>query len=193
MKHKFLIYYIFIEELNEIIIKNILILKNKKYRLNIITSNKNVCQISKFAKISKIPFYVIDNIKSAIKNYASGVFLTGKNKSLSDNLVNIARLKVIGSAHSQMEYYIKKKQNCDIIMLSPIFFNKKYSLNKILGPIKFNLITLNWNCKVCALGGIKLSNLKMINLTKAKAISFMSLINSDDLKKKPTYNKVGGL
>jgi thiamine monophosphate synthase len=184
MKHKFFIYYIFIEELNEIIKKNILILKNKKYRLNIITSNKNIYQISKFAKMSKIPFYVINNIKSAIKNYASGVFLTGKNKSLTDNLVNIARLKVIGSAHSQMEYYIKKKQNCDIIMLSPIFFNKKYSLNKVLGPIKFNLITLNWNCKVCALGGIKLSNLKMINLTKAKAISFMSLINSDDLNKK---------
>jgi len=184
MKHKFLIYYIFIEELNEIIKKNILILKNKKYRLNIITSDKNVHQISQFAKISRIPFYVIDNIKSAIKNYASGVFLSGKNKSLSDNLVNIAGLKVIGSAHNQMEYYIKKQQNCDIIMLSPIFFNKKYSLNKILGPIKFNLITLNWSCKVCALGGIQLNNLRMINLTKAKAISFMSLINSEDLNKK---------
>jgi thiamine monophosphate synthase len=184
MKHKFLIHYIFIEELNEIIKKNILILKNKKSRLNIITSDKNVHQISQFAKISRIPFYVIDNIKSAIKNYASGVFLSGRNKSLSNNLINIAGLKVIGSAHNQMEYYIKKQQNCDIIMLSPIFFNKKYSLNKILGPIKFNLITLNWNCKVCALGGIKLSNLKMINLTKAKAISFMSLINSDDLNKK---------
>jgi len=184
MKNKFLIYYIFIEELNEIIIKNILILKNKKYRLNIITSDKNVHRISQFAKISRIPFYVIDNIKSAIKNYASGVFLSGRNKGLSNNLINIAGLEVIGSAHSQMEYYIKKQQNCDVIMLSPIFFNKKYSLNKILGPIKFNLITLNWNCKVCALGGIKLSNLKMINLTKVKAISFMSLINSDDLNKK---------
>jgi len=184
MKHKFLIHYIFIEELNEIIKKNILILKNKKYILNIITSEKNVYQISQFAKISRIPFYVIDNIKSAIKNYASGVFLSGRNKNLSNNLINIAGLEVIGSAHSQMEYYIKKQQNCDVIMLSPIFFNKKYSLNKILGPIKFNLITLNWNCKVCALGGIKLSNLKMINLTKAKAISFMSLMNSDDLNKK---------
>jgi hypothetical protein len=69
-------------------------------------------------------------------------------------------------------------------MLSPIFFNKKYSLNKILGPIKFNLITLNWSCKVCALGGIQLNNLRMINLTKAKAISFMSLINNEDINKK---------
>ena len=184
MKNKFLIYYIFIEELNEIIIKNILILKNEKFRLSIITSDKNIYQVSRFAKIYKIPFYVIDNAKAAIKNYASGVFLSSKNKRISNNLINLAKLNVIGSAHSQHEYYIKKMQNCEIIMLSPIFFNKKYSLNKILGPIKFNLITLNWNCKVCALGGIKLNNLKMINLTKAKAISFMSLINNKDLNKK---------
>jgi len=184
MKNKFLIYYIFIEELNEIIIKNILILKNEKYRLNIITSDKNIYQVSRFAKIYKIPFYVIDNTKAAIKNYASGVFLSSKNKRISNNLINLAKLNVIGSAHSQHEYYIKKKQNCDTIMLSPIFFNKKYSLNQILGPIKFNLISLSWNCRICALGGIKLNNLKMINLTKVKAISFMSLINSEDLNKK---------
>jgi thiamine monophosphate synthase len=184
MKYKFVFYYIFIEALNEIIIKNILILKNKKYRLNIITSEKNVHQISKFAQMYKIKFYVIDNIKSAIKNCAAGVFLSSKNKSLSNNLINISRLNVIGSAHSRIEYYIKKKQKCQTIMLSPIFFNKKYSLNKILGPIKFNLITLNWSCNICALGGIKLNNFKIINLTRAKAIAFTSLINIEDLNKK---------
>ena len=184
MNNKFLIYYIFIEELNEIIIKNILILKIKKYRLNIITSEKSAHQISKFAKIYGIKFYVIDNIKSAIKNFAAGVFLSSKNKGLSNNLINISRFKVIGSAHSQIEYYVKRKQNCETIMLSPIFYNKKYSLNKILGTIKFNLITLNWNCKVCALGGIKLNNFRKINLTRARSISFMSLINNRDLNKK---------
>jgi thiamine monophosphate synthase len=184
MKNKFLIYYIFLEELNEIIIKNILILKNKKYRLNIITSDRNIYQISRFAKIYRIPFYVIDNTKAAIKNYASGVFLSSKNKGLSNNLINLTKLNFIGSAHSQLEYYIKKIQNCRTIMLSPIFFNKKYSRNKILGPIKFNLISLNWNCKLCALGGIKFNNLKMVNLTKVKAISFMSLMKEEDLNKK---------
>ena len=184
MNNKFLIYYIFIEALNEIIIKNISILKNKKYRLNIITSEKSALQISKFAKMYGIKFYVIDNVKSAIKNYADGIFLSSKNKSLSNNLINISRLKVIGSAHNQIEYYVKKKQNCETIMLSPIFYNKKYSLNKILGTIKFNLITLNWNCKVCALGGIKLNNFRKINLTRAGSISFMSLINNRDLNKK---------
>ena len=61
MNNKFLIYYIFIEALNEIIIKNILILKNKKYRLNIITSEKSAHQISKFVKMYGIKVYVIDN------------------------------------------------------------------------------------------------------------------------------------
>lgn len=177
MKNRFLIYYLFIEVFNEFTIKNILTLKNQKIKLNIITSEKNVHQIYQFAKICKIPFYVIDNPRCAIKNCASGVFLSNKNKSISNNLIKITKLKIIGSAHSQLEYFIKKKQNCEIIMLSPIFFNKKYSLNKILGPIKFNLITLNWKSNICALGGIKLNNLKMINLTKAKAISFMSMLN----------------
>jgi thiamine monophosphate synthase len=184
MKNKLLTYYIFIEELNEIIIKNILILKNRKFILNIIVSDKNVHHISQFAKMHRITFYVIDNVQSAIKNYASGVFLTGNNKSLSKNLVNLSRLRIIGSAHTQLEYYIKKKQNCETIMLSPIFFNKKYSPIKILGPIKFNLITLNWNCKICALGGIKFNNLKKINLTRAKSISFKSLVNYEKLNKK---------
>jgi thiamine monophosphate synthase len=131
-----------------------------------------------------IKFYVIDNIKSAIKNYAAGVFLSSKNKSLSNNLINLSRLKVIGSAHNQIEYYVKRKQNCETVMLSPIFYNKKYSHNKILGTIKFNLITLSWNCNFCALGGIKLNNFRMINLTRARAISFMSLIYNRDLNKK---------
>ena len=69
-------------------------------------------------------------------------------------------------------------------MLSPIFFNKKYSLNKILGPIKFNLITLSWKSNICALGGIKTDNLRMINLTRAKAVSFMSLITDKELNEK---------
>lgn len=184
MKNKFLIYYIFIEELNEIIIKNVLILKNKKYRLSIITSDKNIHQVSRFAKIYKLPFYIIDNAKAAIKNYASGIFLSSKNKNLSNNLINLAKLNIIGSAHSQYEYYIKKRQNCETIMLSPIFFNKKYSVNKILGPTKFNLISLNWRCNVCALGGVKLDNLIKIKITKAKAISFLSLANNEDLNKK---------
>jgi thiamine monophosphate synthase len=71
-------------------------------------------------------------------------------------------------------------------MLSPVFFTPKYSRNKILGIIKFNLITLNWSVKLCALGGINLDNLKKIQMSKACSIAFISLMSSSKIKK-PIY------
>jgi hypothetical protein len=69
------------------------------------------------------------------------------------------------------------RQNCKTLMLSPIFYNNKYSLNKILTPVKFNLIALNWKIDLCALGGISNSNIKKIKITKAKSVGMKSWIN----------------
>jgi thiamine monophosphate synthase len=180
MKNIKLDYYIFIEELNEIIIKNIKNLKKKKLKLTIIIIHKeNFYLISKFAKKNKIPFYITNNIKFAIKNGAQGIFLTSENKILRNNIKETTKLNVIGSAHNQYEYFIKTKQKCSLIMLSPIFYNNKYSKNKILYPVKFNLITLNWNIPTCALGGINERNIKKINITKAKSIGIKSLISNN--------------
>ena len=184
MKNNKLDYYIFIEELNEIIIQNLINLKRKKLKLNIIISIKNSDKIIKFAKANQIPLFVIDSVKFAIKNNASGVFLTSKNKCMRKNIKETTKLIVIGSAHNQLEYYQKARQNCTTIMLSPIFYNDKYSHHKILNQIKFNLITLNWKTKICALGGISYKNLMLINLTKSTSIGIKSLI----AKKKPVHN-----
>ena len=184
MKNNKLAYYIFIEELNEIIIQNIISLRRKKYALNIIISIKNSDKIIKFAKTNRIPLFVIDSVKFAIKNNTSGVFLTSKNKCLRNNIKETTKLMVIGSAHNQFEYYLKQRQNCTTIMLSPIFYNDKYSNYKILNQIKFNLITLNWKTKICALGGISYKNLMLIYLTKSTSIGIKSLI----AKKKPAHN-----
>jgi thiamine monophosphate synthase len=169
-------YYIFIEELNKRIIKNIIKLKRHKLKVSIIIISKNISIISAFAKANKIPFYITDNIKSAIKYNAQGIFLNSKNKILRNNIKETTKLEVIGSAHNQFEYYIKKSQNCSTIMLSPIFYNQKYSHNKILNPLKFNLITQYWKSKICALGGINNKNIKLINLTKSKSLAIKSLI-----------------
>ena len=176
MKNNKLDYYIFIEELNEIIVRNLIKLKQKKIKVHIICTKKDFLIISKFSKKNKIPLYFINNLKLAIQYKAEGVFLTSSNKSLKNNIKQTTKLEVIGSAHNQFEYNIKKKQQCSTIMLSPIFYNIKYSRNKILSPIKFNLITLNWKIKVCALGGINNKNIKLINLTKSKSIGVKSLI-----------------
>ena len=171
-------YYIFVEELNERIIKNIINLKRQKLRINIIILDKNSLIISKFAKKERIPFFFTDNLKYAIKHKAQGILLTNKYRVEKNNIKKSTRLEVVGSAHNQREYYIKKKQNCTTIMLSPIFYNNKYSRNKILYVNKFNLITLAWKCNICALGGITSKNLKLINLTRCNSIGIKSLINN---------------
>ena len=176
MKNNKLDYYIFIEELNEIIVRNLIKLKQKKIQIHIIYTKKNYLIISKFSKKNKIPLYFINNLRLAIQYKAEGIFLTASNKSLKSNIKQTTKLEVIGSAHNQFEYSIKKRQRCSTIMLSPIFYNIKYSPNKILSAIKFNLITLNWDSKICALGGINNKNIKLINLTKSKSIGVKSLV-----------------
>ena len=169
-------YYIFLDELNEKIIKNIQNLKKRKIDLKLIVSEKILFSILDFVKYSKIPFFIIDNIKLAIKHRAYGIFVTGKNKSFINIPKDTYKIKVIGSAHNQYEYFIKERQGCSTIFLSPIFYNEKYSLNKILHVHKFNLITLNWKKSIGALGGINLKNLKLIKLIRSKSIGIKSLI-----------------
>ena len=169
-------YYIFVEELNEKTIKNIISLKKQKLRINIVILDKNSLVISKFAKKEKIPHFFTDNLKDAIKNKAHGIFLTNKYKILKNDIKKTTKLEVIGSAHNRYEYYMKIRQNCTTIMLSPIFYNKKYSHNNILNITRFNLITLDWKSKICALGGINSKNIKLINLTKSKSAGVKSMI-----------------
>lgn len=169
-------YYIFLDELNEKIIKNIQNLKKRKIDLKLIVSEKILFSILDFVKYSKIPFFIIDNIKLATKHKANGIFLTSKNRSLINISKGSQRIEVIGSAHNQYEYFIKERQGCSTIFLSPIFYNKKYSLNKILHIQKFNLITLSWKKSIGALGGINLKNLKLIKLIRSKSIGIKSLI-----------------
>ena len=169
-------YYIFLDELNEKIIKNIQNLKKRKIDLKLIVSEKILFSILDFVKYSKIPFFIIDNVKLATKHKANGIFLTSKNRSLINITKSSQRIEVIGSAHNQYEYFIKERQGCSTIFLSPIFYNEKYSLNKILHIHKFNLIALNWKKSIGALGGINLKNLKLIKLIRSKSIGIKSLI-----------------
>jgi thiamine-phosphate pyrophosphorylase len=59
--------------------------------------------------------------------------------------------------------------------LSSIFKTRKN--NSYLGVVKFNFLTINYNIKVIALGGIDEKNFKKIKLTKAVGIAGISKIN----------------
>ena len=172
--------YIFIKNLDEKIKKNIKKINNVQIIFNNEDFNnvslRQCIEIRDFCAKNEIPLYIINNYKIALKIKAYGIFISSKNKRVNLSDFFLKKFHIIGSAHNQLEYYFKKMQNCETITLSPLFFNPKYSKNKILGPIKFNLISKIWNTNLCALGGITEKNIKKINLTKVSSIAFQRSI-----------------
>jgi len=163
-------FYFFTNILNEILSKNYI----------------EILKIRNFCKKNKVKFYIADDYKLANKFAANGIFLSSINKSFIRPTQLKNDFNIVGSAHNSFEYWVKNRQNCKEIMLSPVFFNVKYSSNKILGITRFNLMSTNWSLKLCALGGINLGNLRKLKMSKASSIAFISLINSSKIKK-PIY------
>ena len=168
-------HYVFLSQLNNLIEKNLLKFRN----INIIVNtNYNRDQYKKeendiinFAKKNQIPFLIKNDMQKCIKYNADGIYIESNNKSIIKPTLLKTKIIIIGTAHNQLEYFYKKKQNCKIIALSPIFGNSKFSINETLGPIKFNLISKNWNTTICALGGVNEANLKKVYLTKSSVIA----------------------
>ena len=182
-------FYFFTDTLDEIITKNI---KNFNklsfiYKSNSINNinHTNINTIKSFCRKNKIPFFISDNFKLAAKYGADGIFLSSSYKKIGNIFLKKRNFKIIGAAHKQLEYSLKNKQLCEMLMLSPLFYNKKYSQNMILNVCKFNLISMNWKRKVCALGGINLNNLKKLNMTRSSAAAFISLMKQNGQKKSP--------
>jgi thiamine monophosphate synthase len=63
-------------------------------------------------------------------------------------------------------------------MLSPVFYNKKYSNNKLLGVNRFNLITKEWKTKIVALAGINQKTLQKTKMLKCSGLAFKSLVDN---------------
>ena len=138
---------------------------------------QDLINIKKFCNKNHIKFYISDNVRLAIKVGADGIYLTKNYNKMSHNFTYKKGFAILGSVHNQLEYYKKITQGCEKIFLSPIFYNKKYSVNKILNPIKFNLISLDWKVDLCALGGLAEENIGKIKMTKAQIIGIKSLVN----------------
>ena len=174
-------HYVFLHKIDNIIEKNLLKFNN----INIIIVDneknekelKNQLSIIKFAKKNKIPFLFKNDYRKSIKFKSNGILLDNKNKNVIKPIILKKNFLIIGLVHNQIEYYRKFIQGCKIVMLSPIFYNKKYSNNKILGINKFNLITNAWKSEIGVLGGVLKKNIKKINMTKANYVSFVRLIS----------------
>jgi len=174
--------YIFIESFNNLIEKKILKIKN----IRIIYENANMpsenfFRVIKFCKINKIKLYVLDNFRIALKYKLNGLLISSYNKEISkiqSMQLKKKNIEIFGKAHNQLEFHQKMKQGCETIFLSPIFFTKKYGTNRIFGISKFNLISLRWNSRLVALGGINFSNYKKIKMTKSVGIGIKTLIKN---------------
>ena len=179
MNKVFYKHYVFLEQINELIENNLLKFNNVNIIISV-NNNKNTLDteinIINFAKIHKIPFLFKNNVRKCIKYNSDGIYIEANNRETIKTTLFKKDFLIIGAAHNQLEYYFKKRQNCKIIALSPIFYNPKFSKYKTLGPIKFNLITQIWDANLCALGGINKANIKKIDLTKATAIAFQRYI-----------------
>ena len=191
MKKIFYKHYVFLEEINNLIKENLVKFNNINIIIDVNEKDKkgleNQFSIIKFAKKNKIPFLLKNDFQKCIKYNASGIFIDANYKKLTKPILLKKSFYIIGSIHNQLEYMQKIKQKCHLLMLSPLFFNEKYSKNKILNILRFNHKALNWNIKLCALGGINSKTLKKIKLTKCVAIGFKKFILDAKIKK-PAYN-----
>ena len=191
MKKIFYKHYVFLEEINNLIKENLVKFNNLNIIIDIDEKDKkgleNQFSIIKFAKKNKIPFLLKNDFQKCIKYNASGIFIDANYKKLTKPILLKKSFYIIGSIHNQLEYMQKIRQKCHLLMLSPLFFNEKYSKNKILNILRFNHKALNWNIKLCALGGINSKTLKKIKLTKCIAFGFKKFIFDTKIKK-PAYN-----
>ena len=147
-------------------------------KINIIFyTNKNYDEIGeliKFCKIQKFKLYFYDNINLSNKYRVDGLCISSSNNKMVIN--NYLNLDIIGIAHNQKEYSIKCLQKCRVIFISPVFFNRKFSENKILGINKFNLIKLRLEKEVYALGGVNKKTVRILKNSICKGAGFLSAI-----------------
>ena len=175
-------YYLIIENIKDINLKNIkkrnkfvIIYRNSKN----IDKDENLLKFRRICKLKSIEFFVANNVNLAVKLSSDGIYLSSYNKSLKSLSQKTKKFKIIGSAHSNREIFMKNQQGCEKIIFSKLFqvdYDKKASF---LGVIKFNNF-LRINKKLIPLGGIKSSNLNNLRIIMSEGFALKS-----EIKKKP--------
>ena len=169
-------YFLFVDKYEKNILKNDITNLGIIYRNYSKNQNaSDIYRLRSYCNKKKIKFYISNNLKLAIKFNTDGIYIPSFNRRITLNKANLNNnFSVIGSAHNQMEIKKKLDQGCEAIFLSPLFKIKKNRQN--LGVCRFNLLTLKYNNKFIALGGIRKQNiniLKMLNIYGIAGISYL--------------------
>ena len=175
-------HYVFLDTINSLIEKNL----NKIKNINNKGELKEKLSIINFAKKNKIPFFLKNDYNECFKRNSNGILIDSSNKRIIKPILLKKNFIIIGIAHNQLEYFQKIRQGCTLVMLSPLFYNEKYTNNKILNVLKFNNKKLSWGEEICALGGINSKNIKKINLLNITKVAFKKFIL--EVKKNPLTN-----
>ena len=127
-------------------------------------------------------FFLANNLKLAKSLRLDGVYIPSFNKDPLPIIFDKNSFLTLGSAHNLREIIQKKKQNVDLIFISPLFKIKKS--NYFLGPVKYNILSNQFNIKTIALGGINNQNLKIINKINCYGFASISYIEKYKLNGK---------
>ena len=170
--------FFYINELNDIQKENLNQLRNisiiyRNYERN--NYYQNAVKLNKYCKKMNFKLYVSNDSKLAVKIKCHGLYIPSFN-----NRDYFARssLKVIGSAHNEIEIRDKIKQGCKEIFISPIF-NTNSHINKTGKGLVFYrplMHKFSKKIKVHALGGINQKNLSRIISSGSKGFSSKGMI-----------------
>ena len=132
-------------------------------------------KIRDFCKKNRRKFYLVNNIKFALKYNLDGVYLSAFNKNTNHLSYKFKKkFLIIGSAHNLKEIRIKESQKVKQIFISSIFKKQK----NYLGIYKFKILSKFTKKKIVALGGIKKNNIKIINLLNIHGYAAIGLFKN---------------
>ena len=141
---------------------------DEKYKKN------DILQLKKICRSQRRKFFIANDIKLAKNLDLDGVYIPAFNKKPIPINYKKKSFFILGSAHNLNEIIQKKKQNIDLLFISPLFKIKKR--NYFLGPIKYNILSNKFNIKTIALGGINNQNLKKLTLINCYGFASISYI-----------------
>ena len=145
---------------------------------------KEIIKIKNYCKNKGIKFFLSNNIKLSIKLNLNGAYIPSYNKSFKHlSYLFKKEFELIGSAHNLKEIQIKKIQQADEILLSPVF--KKKNINA-LGLYKLKHFFESFKKDKIALGGINSTNIKLIKLVNFRG--FAAIDYFERQKKRPQKN-----